>query len=90
MFEKPYADWTYTLTLSMIWNILMVSVLAMWIYSIMLTREQAGRAASAFFIVPGVTALSAWIMLNQTLSPYALLGLLIASFGVWLVWWRVE
>ena len=90
MFEQPHAEWSYTLTLSMIWNVLMVSVLAMWIYSIMLTREQAGRAASAFFIVPGVTALSAWIMLNQMLTPLALLGLLIASFGVWLVWWRAE
>ena len=90
MFEEPIAEWTMTLTVSMVWNILMVSVLAMWIYSIMLMREQAGRAASAFFIVPGVTALSAWIMLDQVLSPFALLGLLIASFGVWLVWWQAE
>jgi len=90
MFEEPYAEWTPTLTLSMVWNILMVSIFAMFIYSLMVTRGQAGRAASAFFIVPGVTALSAWIMLDQILTPLALLGLFIASFGVWLVWWRAE
>ena len=90
MFEKPFADWTLTLALSMAWNIVMVSIFAMCIYSIMLMRGQAGRAASAFFIVPGVTALSAWIMLDQILTPLALFGLFIASFGVWLVWWRAE
>lgn len=90
MFETPYVNWTPALTLSMVWNIFMVSIFAMWIYSVMVTRGQAGRAASAFFIVPGVTALSAWIMLDQSMTPLALLGLFIASFGVWLVWWRAD
>ena len=90
MFETPRIEWTLTLTLSMAWNIVMVSIFAMYIYSIMLIRGQAGRAASAFFIVPGVTALSAWIMLDQILTPLAVIGLFIASFGVWLVWSRAE
>ena len=86
LFEVPVVSWTPQLIASMLWNIVMVSIAGMAIYSLMLMRGQAGRAASAFFIVPGVSALIAWVMLDQTLTPLALLGLFVASFGVWLVW----
>lgn len=89
-FETPHAVWTDSLIAMMGWNIAMISIMGMGIYSLMLIRGQAGRAASAFFIVPGSAALIAWISLNQTLSPLSLIGLIMASFGVWLVWWRIN
>jgi drug/metabolite transporter (DMT)-like permease len=88
-FETPHVIWTSSLMAMMGWNIVMISIFGMAIYSLMLMRGQAGRAASAFFIVPGSAALMGWIFLNQTLNPLALTGLTLASFGVWLVWRRV-
>ncbi len=88
LFEKPFADWTPSLIAMMGWNTVLVSIVGMTIYSLMLLRGEAGRAASAFFIVPGSAALMGWIFLNQTLSATALAGLALASFGVWLVWRR--
>ncbi len=85
-FETPHAVWTPTLMAMIGWNIVMISIVGMGIYSLMLMRGQAGRAASAFFIVPGSAALMAWISLNQTLGVLSLAGLVLASFGVWLVW----
>ena len=90
LFETPHVVWTPSLNTMMVWNIGMISIIGMGIYSLMLVRGQAGRAASAFFIVPGSAALFAWIGLNQTLSPLSLAGLALASFGVWLVWRRVN
>lgn len=87
-FETPHATWTPTLITMMSWNIVMISIVGMGIYSLMLMRGQAGRAASAFFIVPGSAALLAWLSIDQTLSPLSLAGLTLASFGVWLVWRR--
>lgn len=89
-FETPHAVWTPSLIAMMGWNIVMISIAGMGIYSLMLMRGQAGRAASSFFIVPGSAALIAWVCLNQTLSPLSLAGLALASFGVWLVWRRVD
>ena len=88
LFETPVADWTPSLIAMMGWNTVLVSIVGMTIYSLMLLRGEAGRAASAFFIVPGSAALMGWIFLNQTLSATALAGLALASFGVWLVWRR--
>lgn len=86
LFEAPALNWTMSLAAMMTWNILVVSILAMVIYMAMLTRRQAGSAASAFFIVPGAAALAGYLFLQQSLSPLALLGLAFATFGVWLVW----
>lgn len=89
-FETPQAIWTPTLIAMMGWNIVMISIVGMGIYSLMLMRGQAGSAASAFFIVPGSAALLAWLGLGQTLGALSLAGLVLASFGVWLVWRRTD
>ena len=90
LFETPQVSWTGSLVFVMSWNIVMVSIGAMVIYSLMLARGQAGRAASAFFVVPGSAAVMAWVLLDQTLGPLALGGLTLASFGVWLVWKQAD
>ena len=90
LFEAPQVSWTPSLMFVMGWNVAMVSVGAMVIYSLMIARGQAGRAASAFFIVPGSAALIAWVLLDQTLGPLTLAGLALASLGVWLVWHRAD
>lgn len=86
--ETPDVTWSVPLVLSFAWNIFAVSVIGMSIYTLMIARGQAARAASAFFIVPGVAALVGWALMGQSLTLIALAGLAIASFGVWLVWWR--
>lgn len=88
LFEAPRASLTPALSAAFIWNTLVMSVGGMALYSFMLERRQAGSAASAFFLVPGATALLAYAMLGQGLTALALIGLGVASFGVWLVWWR--
>lgn len=90
LFETPHVTWTPPLIAVMLWSIFMVSIAAMSMYSVMLMRGQAGRAASAFFIAPGAAALIAWVLLGQTLNLITLIGLVLASFGVWLVWRRAK
>jgi drug/metabolite transporter (DMT)-like permease len=86
--ETPRTSWTPSLLGALGWNTLVMSVGGMGLYSFMIERRQAGTTASAFFLVPGATALMAYFMLGQSLSRLALFGLGLASFGVWLVWRR--
>jgi drug/metabolite transporter (DMT)-like permease len=62
----------------------------MVLYNFILLRYGAGRAASAFFVVPGAAALGGWLVLGETLSGPTLVGLVAATCGVALVWWRSE
>ena len=60
----------------------------MVIYNAMMDRYGAAKAASGFFIVPGASALIAWLLIDEHLKPLALIGLIAATIGVVLVWWR--
>ncbi len=86
--EAPRVDATWSLAGAMAWNVVLMSIGGMALYNYILTRYGAGRAASAFFMVPGSTALIAWLTLGEHLAPLTVLGLIAATCGVALVWWR--
>ena len=88
LFEVPHADWILPAVLSVAWNAGAVSLGGMVLYFVMLSRGSAARAAANFYLVPGVAALLAWMLLGESLAPLAVLGLLVSSVGCWLVNWR--
>jgi drug/metabolite transporter (DMT)-like permease len=88
LFEAPHAEWTWSLAGAMAWNTLLMSIGGMALYNFILIRYGAGRAASAFFVVPGAAALCAWLVLGEEMSGATLFGLAAATCGVALVWWR--
>jgi drug/metabolite transporter (DMT)-like permease len=88
LFETPHVRWTESLAIAMTWNVVFMSVIGMAIYNLMMDRYGAARAASGFFIVPGASALIAWLLINEHLRPIALIGLACATAGVVLVWWK--
>jgi drug/metabolite transporter (DMT)-like permease len=72
----------------MTWNVAFMSIGGMAIYNLMMDRYGAAKAASGFFIVPGASAMIAWLLIDEHLKPIALIGLAAATVGVALVWWR--
>jgi drug/metabolite transporter (DMT)-like permease len=87
-FETPHWHWTPHFAAALAWNTLVMSILGMAIYNVMLDRHGAGRASSGFFVVPGASALMAFVLLNEHLSAMAITGLAASTVGVVLVWWR--
>jgi drug/metabolite transporter (DMT)-like permease len=88
LFETPHWHWTARFVGALAWNTLAMSIFGMAIYNLMLDRYGAGHASSGFFIVPGASALMAFILLSEHLSAMTLAGLAAATVGVALVWWR--
>lgn len=85
IFEQPRADWTVAAVGTIGWNVGAVSIGGMALYYFMLNRGAAGRVAANFYLIPGVVAVACWLLLDETLSTMTLLGLAVASAGVWLV-----
>lgn len=88
LFETPHVRWTGSLIAAMTWNVVFMSIGGMAIYNLMMDRYGAARAASGFFLVPGASALIAWLLIDEHFKPLALIGLAAATIGVALVWWR--
>jgi drug/metabolite transporter (DMT)-like permease len=87
-FETPHARLTGSLFAAMTWNVAVMSIGGMAIYNLMMDRYGAAKAASGFFIVPGASALIAWLLIDEHLNPIAVIGLVAATIGVVLVWWK--
>ncbi len=88
LFETPHWRWTASFAAALAWNTLAMSIFGMAIYNLMLERFGAGRASSGFFVVPGASALIAYVMLGEHFTRLAITGLVCSTLGVALVWWR--
>ena len=85
LLETPSARWTPHAIEAVAWNTVVVSLGGMSLYAFMLARGSAARVSANFYLVPGVAALSSWLVLGERLTPLAVAGLLVASAGCALV-----
>ena len=76
--------WTWRLVACTLYLALAVSVGAMGLFGYMLRSRTAGVVSSNFYVIPGLTAVLAWLVLGETLSATAASGFVLSSIGVWL------
>ncbi len=83
-FEEVRVVWSATVLLALLYLSIVASLGVMALLMFMLRRGNAGKVASNFYLIPGVTALLGWLILDEALTQFELLGLMVASLGVWL------
>jgi len=84
-FEEAHADWTPIALGTLAYLTFGVSLGGMGLLLFMLRTGTAGKVASNFYLIPGVTAVMGWAILGETMPPLAIAGFVVASLGVWLV-----
>jgi drug/metabolite transporter (DMT)-like permease len=52
-----------------------LSLGAIWLLYFLIRHQAAARCLSLFYLTPPFTALMAWLMFNEQLSPLALVGM---------------
>jgi drug/metabolite transporter (DMT)-like permease len=85
LLEAPHAVWSGPTIAAVAWNTMMVSLGGMALYSFMLVRHSVARASANFYLVPGTTAILAWLLLGEQPGVHVIIGLVLASAGCWLV-----
>lgn len=84
-FESFRIDWNAPVVLAMLWSVLVLTGGGISLIFLMLRHGRATTVTSYMYLVPAVTALMAWTMFGETLSPPALAGMGVSLLGVWLV-----
>ena len=84
IFEVSYINFTTSFILSMTWQIIMVSFGAFTILMYLIKIGTASKTSNLFFLVPPTTAVMAWFVLGEELYRNDLIGLMIASIGVFI------
>jgi drug/metabolite transporter (DMT)-like permease len=85
LLETPHADWTECALAAVAWNTVMVSLGGMGLYFAMLVRGTVASTSANFYLVPGTAALLGWLILGERIGYLAIVGLVTASIGCWLV-----
>lgn len=80
--ETMVLDWTGELVFALVWLVFVLSIGAVFLMLYLIREGAVSSVASLMYLVPGVTAVTAWLLFGETLSPIQLVGLVIAGVGV--------
>lgn len=80
--ESLATRWEPTFLSAMVWLILGVSLAAYALMWLLLSRLDATRVASLFYLGPPVTMIMAWVAFGDTLQSTDVIGLIIVAAGV--------
>lgn len=81
-FESFRLQWTGELVFAFAWLVLVLSVGAIFLLMLLIERGAVAGVASLFYLVPGVTALFAWVLFGETLNGVQLAGMAITAAAV--------
>lgn len=84
-FESRQIQWSGEFVFALAWLVLVLSVGAVGLLFALIRHGAASRVASLFYLAPPMTAVFGYLLFHETLSPAALLGLLVVMAGVLLV-----
>lgn len=84
-FETRVIVWSPQFILGLLWLVLALSIFSVWLLMILIDHGHTTRVASYFYMVPVTTALMAWLLFNEQLTPLAMTGMLLTALGVYLV-----
>ncbi len=84
-FETMEIRWTLSFVLALAWLVLVLSLGAIGLLMTLIRLGEAAKVASLFYLVPPVTAILAFVLFDEALTPLALAGMAATAVGVALV-----
>lgn len=85
LFETQSIQWSAQFVLAVGWLAIVLSVGSIGLLYWLIRNSAATRVASLFYLVPGTTALMAYILFDERLDALAIVGMFVCAGGVLLV-----
>lgn len=85
LFENNVVHWTREFVLALIWLAVVLSIGSIGLLYWLIRHAAATSVASLFYLVPGVTALMAFVLFGERLDAIAIAGMAICAAAVFLV-----
>jgi drug/metabolite transporter (DMT)-like permease len=73
---------TPELFFALAWSVLVLSILTIALYLFLIRRGEVSRAAVLIYLVPPVSALQAWALIGEMLTPIQFAGMAVTVAGV--------
>ncbi|MGB3288995.1 MAG: DMT family transporter [Burkholderiaceae bacterium] len=85
LLEPMHIQWTPGFVMPLAYLVVCNSIVAISLLLAMIRRGEASRVSALFFLVPPVTAVIAFLILDEALPPAAWPGMALAAAGIYLV-----
>jgi drug/metabolite transporter (DMT)-like permease len=82
--ESFRVDWTGEFIFALGWLVLVLSIGAISLLNWLIRHSDAVNIASLFYLVPPCTALVAWLLFGEAFTGFALIGMALTVWGVYL------
>lgn len=80
--ETMHVEWSIEFVAALAWLVLVLSIGAIGLLLLLIRSSAVSRVTSLFYLVPAVTALMAWVLFGERLSPVQLAGLVLVMAAV--------
>jgi drug/metabolite transporter (DMT)-like permease len=84
-FESFSITWTPQVIFAMLWSVLVLSGIGISIMFYLLRTGSVTRLTSAMYVVPGLTAIFAWLLFGESLPWTVLAGMCVTLLGIYWV-----
>lgn len=81
-FETGHIEWTLQFILAMVWLVVVLSLGAVMLLMVLIRRNSSASTASLFYLVPVFTAVFAWLLFGETLTPVQIAGMAVVVAAV--------
>lgn len=82
--ESYQITWNGQVIFAMVWLVIVLSIGAISMLYIMIRHGEISRVTTLFYLVPGVTAIIAWLMFDENLLPVQIAGMVVCAAAVML------
>lgn len=88
LFETRSIDWTGEFVFALGWLVIVLSIGAVFLLLFLIREGAVSAVTSLMYLTPGVTAVMAYLLFGETLTPLQLVGMALAGLGVAAATWR--
>ncbi len=82
--ESYQITWNGSVIFAMVWLVFVLSIGAISMLYIMIRHGEISRVTTLFYLVPGVTAVIAWLMFDEQMLPVQIAGMVVCAGAVML------
>lgn len=83
--ETMQVRWNAEMILSLAWSVLALSIGAISLLFLLIRHGAATKVSSLMYLTPPTTAVMAWLLFGETLTPVSAAGMVVTALGVALV-----
>ena len=85
LWEQGHIDWNASVYFGLFWMVMVMSLMTISLYYYLIRRGSAATVSSLMYLAPPTTAIQAWLILDEKIGLFSIIGMGVVAIAVALV-----